>query len=341
MKNNPIDLNATETEQNLISEVKGQRKLNSSEFFTRYGLLIAWVLVIMVFAILRPDVFFTLRNFQSILSIQSVLLIVSLALLPAMAAGEFDLSVGGVVGLSLVMIGFLNVIKGVPIGWAIAAAMACGIIVGLVNAFFVVYIGIDSMVTTLGMGTLLYGVAMGVNNLSIGGISEILVKACRTKVLGVQMAFYYALILTIIMWYVFKYTPLGRYIFFVGAGRNVARLTGIQVNAIRAGTLIASSVISAFAGVVLAGILGSAGPSVGASYLLPAFASAYLGSTAITPGRFNAWGLFIAVYFLVTGITGLQLIGLSGWIEQVFYGGSVILAVALSYIAGKKKSSST
>lgn len=315
----------------------GKRKFFSPDLFTRYGLLIAWVIVIVVFAVLRPEVFFTLRNFQSILSIQSVLLIVSLALLPAMTAGEYDLSAGGVLGVSLVMIGYLNILKGVPIGYAILAAMGCGLLVGVVNAFFIVYIGIDSMVTTLGMGTLLAGAAMGINNLSIGGISPVLVSAMRTKLFGVQLAFYYALLLTIIMWYIFTYTPLGRYIFFVGAGRNVARLTGIRVNAIRAGTLIASSVISAFAGVVLAGILGSAEPKVGPNYLLPAFASAYLGSTAINPGRFNPWGTFIAVYFLVTGITGLQLIGLSGWIEQVFYGGSVILAVTFSYLAGHKK----
>lgn len=317
--------------------IASNRKVFNSEFFTRYGLLIAWAIVIIIFTMLRPNVFFTLRNLQSILSLQSVLLIVSLALLPAMAAGEYDLSVGGVVGVSLVMLGYLNIMKGVPIGWAVLASLLCGLVVGIINAFFVIYVGIDSMVTTLGMGTLLTGAAMGINNLSIGGISEVLVQLCRTKVFGVQMAFFYALLLTLIMWYVFTFTPLGRYIFFVGAGRNVARLTGIRVDEIRAGTLIASSLLSALAGVVLGGLLGSAEPNIGPSYLLPAFAAAYLGSTTITPGRFNAWGVFIAVYFLVTGITGLQLIGMSGWIEQVFYGGSLIMAVTFSKLAGRKK----
>lgn len=342
MENTQNEADGEELEASeIVSEQPAkQRKIRSGELFTRYGLLIAWAVVIVVFSIVRPQVFFTLTNFQSILSTQSVLLIVSLALVPAMAAGEFDLSVGGVVGLSLVIIGYLNILKGVPIGIAILVAMASGLAVGLINAFFVVYVGIGSMVTTLGMGSLLYGVAMAINNLSISGISDVLVNACRTKVFGVQMAFYYALMLTLVIWYIFEYTPLGRYIFFVGAGRDAARLTGIRVDAIRAGTLIASSVISAFAGVVLAGILGSAGPTAGASYLLPAFASAYLGSTTIKPGRFNAWGVFVAVYFLVTGITGLQLVGLSGWIEQVFYGASLILAVAFSYLAGKKRTSS-
>ena len=100
--------------------------------------------------------------------------------------------------------------------------------------------------------------------------------------------------------------------------------------------MIASSLIAAFAAVILAGVLGSADPNAGAGYLLPPFAAAFLGATAITPGRFNPWGAFIAVYFLVTGIVGLQILGFSGWIEQVFYGGALVLAVVLSRLAAEK-----
>ena len=88
--------------------------------------------------------------------------------------------------------------------------------------------------------------------------------------------------------------------------------------------------------IILAGVLGSADPNAGGGYLLPPFAAAFLGATAITPGRFNPWGAFIAVYFLVTGIVGLQILGFSGWIEQVFYGGALVLAVVLSRIAAEK-----
>jgi ribose transport system permease protein len=109
------------------------------------------------------------------------------------------------------------------------------------------------------------------------------------------------------------------------------------VDLIRAGTLLFSSVLGAIAGLLLAGVLGSADPNAAAQYLLPAFAGAFLGATAITPGRFNPWGSFVAVYFLLTGITGLELLGLSGWIEQVFYGASLVVAVTLSRLAGRKR----
>ncbi len=95
--------------------------------------------------------------------------------------------------------------------------------------------------------------------------------------------------------------------------------------------------MSALAGVVLCGTLGSSDPNVSSAYLLPAFAAAFLGATAINPGRFNPWGSFIAVYFLIAGITGLELVGLSGWIEDVFYGASLVFAVALSRVAGRSR----
>jgi ribose transport system permease protein len=75
---------------------------------------------------------------------------------------------------------------------------------------------------------------------------------------------------------------------------------------------------------------------IGPTLLLPAFASAFLGMTVITPGRFNPWGAFIAVYFLLTGITGLELLGLTGWVEQVFYGASLVIAVLFSRVVGAR-----
>jgi ribose transport system permease protein len=328
----------TEGAVGLTEERRGRVRLSGVGMLaSRFGLLICWGLLILFFSVRLPDTFPTTANFQTIFSSQAVLLVLALGLLPALAAGEYDLSVAGMLGLSLVLVGYLNVQHGWPIGWAILAALGAGLVVGLSNVFFIVVIGIDSLVVTLGTGTVLAGLALGINNLSFGGISEHLVNAMRRETFGLQAAFYYALGLTILLWYVFAFTPLGRYLFFVGAGRNVARLTGIRVDLIRSSSLVFASLIASFAGIVLAGSLGSVDPTVGPTFLLPAFASAFLGATTITPGRFNAWGTFIAVYFLVTGITGLELMGFSGWIEQVFYGGSLVIAVAFSKLLGMRR----
>jgi ribose transport system permease protein len=101
---------------------------------------------------------------------------------------------------------------------------------------------------------------------------------------------------------------------------------------VRAGALIASGVLAAAAGVLYAGVLGSADPSSGLSFLLPAFAAAYLGATTIVPGRFNPWGAIVATYFLATGITGLSMLGIPLWVTNVFNGGALILAVTVSQL---------
>ncbi len=303
----------------------------------RYGLVIVWATIIAIFGALRPHSFLTTANFQTIFASQAVLLIVSLGLILPFAAGEYDLSIAGVLSISLVLIGYLNVLHHWPIGWAVLVAMAAGLTVGMINAFFIVVVGLDSIVVTLGMGTLLAGAGLGINIQTTGGISNALVQATRSQLLGLPLAFYYGLALTLVIWYVFSYTPLGRYLFFVGSGRDVARLAGIPVERIRAGALIASALVSSAGGVILAGWLGASDPNVGSAYLLPAFAAAFLGATAVTPGRFNPWGTFVAVYFLVTGITGLEVLGLSGWIEQVFYGASLVIAVAFSHLAGTRR----
>jgi len=313
------------------------RQLDLPGIVWRYGILLVWLLIAIIFSILRPDTFFTFGNLQTIAGSQAVLVFVALALVPTLTAGEFDASVSSVAGISLVLMGWLNVLHHWPVGWAIAFVLGVGLLVGAVNAFFVVIAQVQSIVVTLGMGTLLIGAAVGINSLSTGGISQALVNAAHTNVLGLPLAFYYGLALTAVLWYIFSFTPLGRYIYFVGSGRNVARLSGVPVDGIRAGSFIAGSFLSALAGVLLAGWISASDPNVGPTYLLPAFAAAFLGSSVLEPGRFNPWGTFIAVYFLVTGVVGLELLGLAGWIEQVFYGASLVLAVAISGFATRRR----
>jgi ribose transport system permease protein len=294
-----------------------------------YALVLAWVVLAIIFALASPA-FFTGVNLQSILTSQAILLVLSIGLLPALAAGEYDLSAASVLGLAMVVVGYLNVLQGWPIGLAVAVAIGVGVTIGVVNALLIVRLNVASLVATLGVGTIASGAALGINVFAIGGIDDTLVSVMRTRVAGIQLVFFYALAFALVAWYVFQFTPLGRYLFFVGAGRDVAKLSGLRVDAIRVGALITSSTVAALAGVMLTGVLGSADPTIGNTYLLPAFASAFLGATAIVPGRFNAIGTFVAVYFLATGVTGLQLLGLSGWVEQVFYGGSLIAAVVFS-----------
>jgi ribose transport system permease protein len=301
----------------------------------RVALPVAWLLLIVGFGIANPGVFLTAATFQTMLGSQAVLLVLTLALIVPLTAGDYDLSVAGVLTLSAMMVAILNVQHGWPIWAAIVAALVMGLVVGLVNGLIMVFFGIESLIVTLGMGTLLTGITLWASDsATISGISQTLVDYVIVKrFAGISLAFFYAIALCALLWWVLEYTSVGRRLLFVGRGRSVSKLSGVRVCRVRVGALMGSAVLAALAGVLYAGTSGGADPSSGSTLLLPAFAAAFLGATSIMPGRFNPWGTAIAVYFLVTGITGLQLMGVQSYVQQLFYGGALLVAVALSQLA--------
>jgi ribose transport system permease protein len=301
----------------------------------RVALPVAWLLLIVGFGIANPGVFLTAATFQTMLGSQAVLLVLTLALIVPLTAGDYDLSVAGVLTLSAMMVAILNVQHGWPIWAAIVAALVMGLVVGLVNGLIMVFFGIESLIVTLGMGTLLTGITLWASDsATISGISQTLVDYVIVKrFAGISLAFFYAIALCALLWWVLEYTSVGRRLLFVGRGRSVSKLSGVRVGRVRVGALMGSAALAALAGVLYAGTSGGADPSSGSTLLLPAFAAAFLGATSIMPGRFNPWGTAIAVYFLVTGITGLQLMGVQSYVQQLFYGGALLVAVALSQLA--------
>ena len=152
------------------------------------------------------------------------------------------------------------------------------------------------------------------------------------RLFGVPLEFYYAIALAALVWYLLEYTALGRRILFVGRGRDVASsAASIPIaSASPAWPSPASSARSPACSTLARRARRIRCPAV--TYQLPAFAAAFLGSTCIAPGRFNPWGATVAVYFLVTGITGLVFLGFSSFIQEMFYGGALVVAVTLSQL---------
>jgi ribose transport system permease protein len=322
-----------------IVEKKSAARMDFRRLFHQYALLLAWVVTIVIFAVIEPDTFLQVNNFTSMFNSQAVLVVLTYGLVVSLTAGEYDLSIASVLTLSAMLIAVLNAQFQLPIGIAILAAFAAGAVVGVVNGLLVIKVRIDSIIATLGTGTLLGGVTLWISGSeTISGISQGLVEyVIVPKIFGFSLGFIYAVVLTLLLWYVFKYTPVGRQLLFVGRGRRVSRLSGLNVDRLRFGSLVCGSLLGAFAGILYAGTSGAADPQSGVTLLLPAFAAAFLGSTAITPGRFNAWGSFAAVYFLVTGINGLSLMGIQVFIQDLFYGGALIIAVALSILVRRSE----
>ena len=314
-------------------------RVNWKQWAERYGLIVAWVAIILVLGYFKPVQMFAWNSYASMLGSNAMVVVLTLALIIPLTSGDFDLSVASVMGLSSMLLAVLNVKIGMPIVGAMVVALVAGAIIGAINALFILYFRVFSLIVTLGTGYLINGLILWISGSSpIAGVSMGLVDAViLTRFLGVPVGFYYALILTAVIWYLFQFTALGRRLLFVGRGREVARLSGVNVDRIRTGALIASSTIAAFAGILYTGMRGAADPSSALAFLLPAFAAAFLGSTAIYPGRFNAPGAFVAVFFLSTGIMGLNFLGVDSFVQNLFYGGGLVIAVSISQLIRGRK----
>jgi ribose transport system permease protein len=309
------------------------------EFVQSTALIWVWGLMIAIFAIALGSTFFSWANFADMFSSQTVLLILALGVLLPLTCGDFDLSIASVLSLSSMLVAILNVRHGWAIGPAILVALAAALVVGVVNGLVIVLFDLDSFIVTLGTSTVLAGLVLRLSDSqAVSGVSSTLTDlVIGERLLGVALEFYYGLALCALLWWLFEYSPMGRRMLFVGRGRSVARLNGVRVDRVRILALVGCAVMAGLAGVAFAGTTGGSDPTSGATFLLPAFAAAFLGSTAIRPGRFNPLGTLTAVYFLVTGITGLQLIGVDAYVQQLFYGGALLIAVTVSRVVTGRK----
>jgi ribose transport system permease protein len=302
----------------------------------RYGLVLVLLVALIGFSALRPDTFFTVGNFRSILATQSVLIVLALGVAIPLAAGEFDLSVTSVLGFSASLLAYLTV----NLGWspepAILVTLGMALAVGIGNGIFVVRFGVNSFIATLGTGTFLMGIATAiVGATTIAGVPSILTRPAHLQLLGVDLPIVVALVVAVALWFFMQHTPTGRYLFFTGEGRVAARLAGVRVNRIRFGSFVASAIFAWFAGLILLAQTGAANTTFGGPFLLPAFAGGFLGATTITPGRYNVWGTVIAVLLLAVSTTGLQLLGAADWVSDAFNGGALVLAVTLARVVAR------
>lgn len=306
----------------------------------RFGILALWGVMIAVYSAIESSNFDTSGTFQTIFGSQAALVFLSMAFLCTIIVGEFvDLSVAAILGLCATIIPVLSVLHHVNVALASIVAVAVGVTAGTINGLLVVYAGVNTIVVTLGMSTLLTGVALAITHLNaVSGLSNSFGKLALANVGGLPISFYYGIALTLGFAYVLAFTPLGRHMRFVGANREVSRLAGVRVNAIRFGAFVVAGALCGIGGVVISAGLGGFDPNTSATYLLPTVSAVFLGTAVIRPGRFNPIGTWIGVYFLATGILGLEELGLASWISDVFYGAALIIAVLLTTLLSRRMS---
>lgn len=304
-----------------------------------YGLVILAVLLAAFFSLLLPQTFPTLLNFRSIVSDKAIIAILSLAVMIPMVTGKIDLTVGYGIVLWHILAISLQVWFGVPWPFAALIVLALGAAVGFVNGILVEIAQIDSFIATLGTGTVLYAIAMwhSKGRQIIGQLPDGFFALNGARWFGVPVTGFYVLTLALVLWFVLDYLPVGRYFYAIGANPKAAALNGIPVRRYTIAAFVCSGALTAVAGVILASKLRIGQASVGLEFLLPALVGAFLGSTTIKPGRVNVWGTLVGVVILAIGISGIQQLGGSFWVEPMFNGLTLLVAIGIAGYAQRKR----
>ncbi|WP_417259970.1 ABC transporter permease [Celeribacter sp.] len=306
-----------------------QGKPVRSDFIQRYSTLGVLILMFVGFS-LFVDRFLTPFNLTNILQQISILTIVGSGLTFGFAAKEIDLSVGYSVGLAGILVPTL-LTSGTPLGLALLAALAAGIVVGLINGLLITKVGIPSLIATLAMGSILFGVnfLMTGGRAIYGGLPDSFLALGQGRMLGIPNLAYFMIISVAIAWFVMERTLFGRYVYAVGGNQKAAELSGVRITFYRMAAIVLVSVFAVIAGALLSSRLGSGQPNVGERYLLDGLATVFIGMTMFRPGTATVLGTFCGALFIGVINNGLNLIGMDTYIQNIVKGVIILVAVAI------------
>ena len=299
---------------------------------TRATAVYLWLLFTVVFT-LANDQFLTMTTWRLVFSEGVVTAVLALAFLVPLIANTFDLSIGAVMGLSLVLVNWLGLETSLPAGAAAGLAILACAATGFIAGFVVVKLRVSSFVATLGVSQLVTGIVLYVseNRQMTGAFSDLYAEFGRKQYAGIPVIVVYLLVLAAVVWFVLEQTPLGRRLYATGANADAARLAGVRTDRLVWGSLVVSATLAGLAGVLFSMKTGTFSSAIGPGYLFPAVAAVFFGTSQFS-GRPNVWGTVVAYFALAFGIKGLQLVAGPGtvWIGPVFEGAALLLAVALA-----------
>ncbi|KAB0678514.1 ABC transporter permease [Aureimonas leprariae] len=302
-------------------------------FLARYGTIIGLLAMVLAFSFLSPRAFPTLNNFTNVLNQASLSMIIAGGLTVAVIVGELDLSIGFAASLHGILVVGLVVRFGLPVPLAILAVCLLGALIGLVNGFIVTKMKVNSVIATLGVGTILTGLAFAYSAGMpiVSGVPEAFLQVSLGRWLwGVPNNIVIMALVLGFLWLVVERSRVGQEIQAVGGNPTAAFLSGIDVDRVKTLGFVVSGVCAALTGVLLASRLGSGTPSAADGYLLTAFAAVFLGSATLRDGEFHVFGTFVGALIIAVCFNGLNIFGAPTFSQYILQGAILILAVGLS-----------
>ncbi|HEY9594413.1 MAG TPA: ABC transporter permease [Spirochaetia bacterium] len=301
---------------------------------SKFGTIIGLVIMYLAFAIAQPTIFPTFRNMVNIANQAALSAIISGGLTVALIVGEMDLSIANVASFAGVLVTGLMVQSKMPVGLAIVVVLVFGAVIGAVNGLLITKLKINSVVATLGTGSIVVGLnyayAQGVPIAS--GLPEAFQELAFGKVLGVPNNIAVMIVVLVVLWVFINYTEWGVGLRATGGNPSAARLSGIRVDRIKILGMAIASTCAAITGILLASLIGSGTSAAADGYLMPAFAAVFLGSATLRDGDFHILGTLIGVFFIAIGFNGLAIFGVPTFVQFFFRGGILVIAVGLSSV---------
>jgi ribose transport system permease protein len=307
----------------------------------RYALVILLVALIVFFSVLPATggSFLTLANLRNVAANEAVIAIAALAAMVPLVAGQFDVSIGAVLGMVSIAVAALTVRASLPVAVALSLGVMLGGAVGAVSGFVVAYLRANSFIITLGVATMIAGlVSLYTKDQVILGVPQSMVNFGTLNWLGVPRPVWLLIVVALLVAYLLRYTVYGRHLLSIGSNPRAARLVGIRVPLVVLLSFVVAGVLAAVAGELELARTGSGDPQIGPGFTLSALAAAFLGSTTIRPGQFNVPGTIVGVLFVAVSVNGLTLAGAADWVDPLFNGTAVVVAVAISTVLAHRRS---
>lgn len=309
---------------------------------SRYGTIASLVACVVIFSVLKGDVFATSQNFFNILNQVSILGIVALGLTVALVQGLFDLSLAAVATLG----GYMATkwLSEGTIGSPVAAVLLVLVValaIGAFNGMVVAYGGVSAFIATLAVGSVLTGLVLGVSQSAtiLSGIPDGFLIMGQGKVGPIPAPVVFLAIVAILLYVFLEQTQTGRHMYAIGGNSETARLSGIPVKRYALLALGISAMCAALGGMVVAANLGVGRPQgVGDTYLLDSFAAAFIGASTLRPGRFHILGTIIGVLLIGVINNGLSIMGVQTFWQYAVRGVILLLAVfGASFLVARRR----
>jgi ribose transport system permease protein len=315
---------------------RARRLLHFGEAYALLGLTLG---LILLFSILPASsgTFATVANLKLVLASQSVLCVISLAVLIPVVTNLWDFTPGATAGLAAILSASVAT-TGASIAVIILVAIGTGLVIGLVNGILITTTKINSVIATFGVTILISGVVQWKTegNSIVEGIPSGLINFGRSEFLSIPLICWSAIGLSFAVYYLLRHTPYGRRLYAIGSSQQAASLVGIRVQLLCASTYVIGGALGGLAGVLLLARTGAGNPTVGPGFTLPAYAAVFLGASAVTPGRWNVGGVLIAIAFLGVLNSGLQLSGADVYINTMANGVALLGGVGISNLIARR-----